>query len=103
MLWVDMIVYGMKTINRNGDRVSKIFFSKNQIIGIEEKIKKYINTNQNLLKLALETFLNFLKFIFYQKNKKIFKFGLIKWQKYAESLGLSVPIKSVIDKIFYST
>ena len=95
--------YFLKTINRNGDRVSKIFFSKNQIIGIEKKIKKYINTNQNLLKLALETFLNFLKFIFYQKNKKIFKFGKIKWQKYAESLGLSVPIKSVIDKIFPRT
>lgn len=78
----------LKIIKHNQDNISRIYFSKNQIISIEKKLNYMINSNRNLMILAFEAFFNYLKFIFFQKDKKTFKFRKINWQRYSDSLGL---------------
>jgi ATP-dependent RNA helicase DDX10/DBP4 len=78
----------LKIIKHNQDNISRIYFSKNQIISIEKKLNYMINSNRNLMFLAFETFFNYLKFIFFQKDKKTFKFRKMDWERFAGSLGL---------------
>jgi ATP-dependent RNA helicase DDX10/DBP4 len=74
-------------------RINKIFislinFNLKQIVSLNGKINKLTKKNKIINNMALDAFFNYIRYVFFQKNKKIFDLKNLQWHKIAEEYGL---------------
>lgn len=79
----------LKLLSDNSIKLFRMKISKEQLISIEEKITFLIKQKPKFGLLCQSAFLNYLRFIFFQKNKKIFHLSRKEIEQKAKSFGLT--------------
>ncbi|AEA39084.1 helicase (nucleomorph) [Cryptomonas paramecium] len=79
----------INTLGKNFVKIHIINIYKRQIEITQKKIEILLKKNKNCTKIALDAFLSYAKFIYFQKNKICFEFKKFNWKKIAQNFGLN--------------
>nr|UXY87003.1 helicase [Cryptomonas paramecium] len=79
----------INTLGKNFVKIHIINVHKKQIEITQKKIEVLLKKNKDYKKIALDAFLSYAKFIYFQKNKNCFEFKNFNWKKIAQNFGLN--------------